>query len=185
MADNATQIPGALRRLSTAFRTFLPGIKKQLPQVAGVSESSPLDEVRQLLDRLGLLDLLPKFRDEQIDMVALRLMTNEDFQRMGVKIGPRVKICDALRRLRPIDVFAPLAPGGGAPGSCAPPPPAGTALPGAAQGQSGPAGVFTLEVVSARGGISPTAFQPRCAWFLWSLIVTTMMHACGTTSPLG
>ena len=169
-----------------AFQTFLPGIKKQLPQeVAGVSESFPPDEVRQLLDRLGLLDLLPKFRDEQIDMVALRLMTNEDFERMGVKIGPRVKICDALRRLRPIDVLAPLAPGGGAPGSCAPPPPAGTALPGAAQGQSGPAGVFTLEVVSARGGISSTAFQPRCAWFLWSLIVTTMMHACGTTSPLG
>ncbi len=164
------------------FRTFLPGIKKQLPQeVAGVSESSSLDEVRQLLDRLGLLDLLPKFREEQIDMAALRLMTNEDFETMGVKIGPRVKICDALRRLRPNEVPAPLAPGGGTPGSCAPPPPAGSALPGAAQGQSGPAGVFTIEVVSARGGTSPTAFKPRCAWFLWSLIVT---H-CGNNVAVG
>ena len=45
--------------------------------------------------------------------------------------------------LRPIEAPAALAPG-----SCAPPPPAGTALPGAAPGQPGPAGVFTREVVS-------------------------------------
>ncbi len=105
-----------------AFQTFLPGIKKQLPQeVAGESENFPLDEIQQLLDRLGLLDLLPKFREEQIDMVALRLMTNEDLETMGVKTGPRVKICDALRCLRPNKVPAPLAPAGETPRSCTPP----------------------------------------------------------------
>ena len=179
MDDVATQIPGALRRL---FQTFLP-IKKQLPQeVAGVYESFPPDEVQQLLERLGLLELLPKFREEQIDMVALQLMTNEDFETMGVKIGPRVKICDALRRLRPNEASAPLAPGGGGPGSCTPPPTAGTALPGAAQGQSGPAGVFTQEVVSDGLGVSRRKPANKSSWATVVSPVPAHMWAGGTQS---
>jgi hypothetical protein len=57
-------------------------------------------EVEQFLGRLDLAHLAPKFREEEVDMRDLRLMTQEDFEKMGVKVGPRVRICDALQRLR-------------------------------------------------------------------------------------
>ena len=56
--------------------------------------------VEQFLGRLDLAHLAPKFREEEVDMRDLRLMTQEDFEKMGVKVGPRVRICDALQRLR-------------------------------------------------------------------------------------
>ena len=58
------------------------------------------DEVEQFLGRLDLAHLAQKFREEEIDMAALRLMTKEDFEEVGVKVGPRLKICAALQHLR-------------------------------------------------------------------------------------
>lgn len=49
-------------------------------------------EVEALLDSLGLIKLAPVFAKEDVNMNALRLMTNDDLKECGVSVGARVLI---------------------------------------------------------------------------------------------
>ena len=54
------------------------------------------DELEEFLEGLGLSNLLPIFRGEQIQMVDLRLLQETDFVALGLKLGPRRRILNAL-----------------------------------------------------------------------------------------
>jgi hypothetical protein len=78
MDDVSTQKPGALRRLSRAFQTFLRGIKKQLPQeLAGV----PPDEVQQLKRDEHRVSSIIREGDtfHGISVVGRGVFTNDEF----------------------------------------------------------------------------------------------------------
>ena len=63
------------------------------------SASHSSDGLAELLESIGLAHLGPTFANQDVDLVALRLMQNEDYDALGVKIGPRLKIKNALRAL--------------------------------------------------------------------------------------
>ena len=64
---------------------------------AGVaSGNSGSDGLFDLLERLGLSYLAPVFADEEIDLEALRLLKPTDYEALGIKMGPRVKLANAL-----------------------------------------------------------------------------------------
>ena len=70
------------------------------PQHAHTAASdTSSDGLAKLLESVGLAHLGPTFASEDVDLVALRLMQNEDYDALGVKIGPRLKIKNALRAL--------------------------------------------------------------------------------------
>jgi hypothetical protein len=66
---------------------------------ATVKKSSNAEEqtVRTLLHSLGLEKYLITFQTEEIDMAALRHMSDHDLKELGVPMGPRKKILLATR----------------------------------------------------------------------------------------
>merc|ERR1712216_1102038 len=54
--------------------------------------------LQSFLEGLGLSKHLSVFQNEELDMEALKLMTEDDFKEIGIPKGPRVKIIHRLRR---------------------------------------------------------------------------------------
>jgi hypothetical protein len=52
------------------------------------------------LTRLGLERLSEVFAREEIDMQSLRLLRESDFDALGIRTGPRLKLMQALGLLR-------------------------------------------------------------------------------------
>ncbi|XP_038048294.1 Usher syndrome type-1G protein homolog [Patiria miniata] len=48
----------------------------------------------------NLLDYLPVFTGEEIDLTALMLLSDDDFMKLGLPLGPRRKLTDAISRRR-------------------------------------------------------------------------------------
>jgi hypothetical protein len=53
--------------------------------------------VRTLLHSLGLEKYVITFQVEEVDMAALRYMSDNDLKELGVPMGPRKKILLAIR----------------------------------------------------------------------------------------
>jgi len=71
------------------------------PSVSSSSSPQPPDEqLTQLLTRLGLERLSEVFAREEIDMQSLRLLRESDFDALGIRTGPRLKLMQALGLLR-------------------------------------------------------------------------------------
>uniref|UniRef100_UPI0025D1574D ATP-binding protein n=1 Tax=Roseobacter sp. TaxID=1907202 RepID=UPI0025D1574D len=68
-------------------------------------DGEPLTDVEAWLAVLGLERLLPAFVENEIDGDALRLLTDEDLRELGIALGPRKKILNAL-----LNEPAPAAP---------------------------------------------------------------------------
>ena len=57
-----------------------------------------------LLESTGLLDWIPVFNKEQIDLEALMLLSEGDMAKLGLPLGPRKKLLKALHdRKKAID----------------------------------------------------------------------------------
>merc|ERR1712216_1087421 len=84
-------------------------------------------ELASLLEQLSLTRLAPSFAGHEVfDMAALRLLTEEDLQTMGIAMGSRRKLLDALAPAPPPPEPLPRPP---APA----PPPSGLLCPPAAR----------------------------------------------------
>ena len=64
-----------------------------MPQVPATKSRS---SVGNFLDGLGLSKYAEVFDKHEIDMVALRLMSENDLANVGIPMGPRVKIVRAF-----------------------------------------------------------------------------------------
>jgi len=53
------------------------------------------------LQEVGLMELAPKFAAEHVDLETLRMFTRDDFNGMGVKLGPSIKILNTLKSWKP------------------------------------------------------------------------------------
>ena len=82
-------------------------IKKALKKLSGASTVSSANaddaaapsDVPTVLSSLGLENLTAVFAREEIDLETLIELRNEDFDAMGIKIGPRVQIKTLTKRL--------------------------------------------------------------------------------------
>ncbi|CAN0471471.1 unnamed protein product, partial [Hapterophycus canaliculatus] len=48
--------------------------------------------VDDLLDEIGLIKYLDVFRNSEVDLATLCIMSEQDFRELGIPKGPRVKI---------------------------------------------------------------------------------------------
>ncbi len=62
---------------------------------------NPSDPLLALLKGLKLENLLEHLQEEEIDVEALCCMTPQDFEELGIKMGPRVKIKHTLSTCLP------------------------------------------------------------------------------------
>ena len=63
-------------------------------------EENEFSTVIVFLESCGLTNYTKLFTDGEVDMDALMRLTNQDFQDMGLPIGPRRKLMDAIQRRR-------------------------------------------------------------------------------------
>ncbi|XP_071796694.1 pre-mRNA splicing regulator USH1G-like [Asterias amurensis] len=63
-------------------------------------EHSQTSDLEFFLAVLNLSEYLPMFTREEIDLQALVLLTDEDFVKLGLPLGPRRKLTDAIIRRR-------------------------------------------------------------------------------------
>lgn len=52
------------------------------------------------LEQLGLADLLPAFQQHRVDAAVLPLLTDEHLKEMGIPIGVRLRLMEAVQRIR-------------------------------------------------------------------------------------
>lgn len=95
------------KRLSSGTESYIEA-DKDLPWKAEDVEELDDDEdddseytpVIMFLEGCGLRLYTHLFLDSDVDMDALMMLTNQDFQDMGLPIGPRRKLMDAIQRRR-------------------------------------------------------------------------------------
>ena len=63
--------------------------------------------VRQWLEQLGLERYGAVFAENDVDLDALRLLTDDDLEKLGVSLGHRKKLLKAIEALRSADTIAP------------------------------------------------------------------------------
>lgn len=90
------------------MKVTIPGLaSSQGPGGAGAGSGTPLgwstagavfSTLQELLASLGLLKYQNVFRREEVDLAALRGMSEDEIQQLGLPLGPRVKILRALGR---------------------------------------------------------------------------------------
>lgn len=68
-----------------------------LKKPSGVNAMTEEQTVRTLLHSLGLEKYVTAFQVEEIDMAALRYMSDNDLKELGIPMGPRKKILLAIR----------------------------------------------------------------------------------------
>lgn len=107
----AQEAPKAQRRVASVVfnssnvtqgvaSTTAPAPVSARPAATVKRPSAPMPEeqtVRTLLHSLGLEKYLSTFQSEEIDMAALRFMSENDLKELGVPMGPRKKILLAIR----------------------------------------------------------------------------------------
>ncbi|KAG0616507.1 hypothetical protein M758_5G120900 [Ceratodon purpureus] len=107
----AQEAPKAQRRVASVVfnssnvtqgvaSTTAPAPVAARPAATVKRPSAPMTEeqtVRTLLHSLGLEKYLSTFQTEEIDMAALRFMSENDLKELGVPMGPRKKILLAIR----------------------------------------------------------------------------------------
>ncbi|XP_063963436.1 phospholipase DDHD2-like [Lytechinus pictus] len=64
---------------------------------ATLDEGPAVITLEESLESMGLLDLLPKFEEERIDMESLLMCSDSDLKEMGIPLGPRKKLGGFLR----------------------------------------------------------------------------------------
>ena len=57
-------------------------------------------EIEAFLQSLDLANLIPLFKEQQIDMVALREIGIEEMKELGIPMGPRLKLTKQLEILK-------------------------------------------------------------------------------------
>ena len=70
--------------------------QQQQQQQGAADVGNGSNGLADLLRRLGLSQLGPVFANEEIDLEALRLLKLPDYEALGIKMGPRVKLMNAL-----------------------------------------------------------------------------------------
>ncbi len=60
-----------------------------------------IDDIGQLLDQLGLGKHISLFADNEIDLAALRYLSEDDLKELGLPMGPRKKLLAAIAELSP------------------------------------------------------------------------------------
>ena len=71
-----------------------------------------MQTVRQWLEQLGLPQYAEVFAANDVDLEALRLLSEGDLERLGISLGNRKKLLNAIARL---DAVAPAPPPAHAP----------------------------------------------------------------------
>eukprot|EP00057_Strongylocentrotus_purpuratus_P034703 XP_796242.3 PREDICTED: phospholipase DDHD2 [Strongylocentrotus purpuratus] len=64
---------------------------------AALDDGPAVISLEESLESMGLLDLLPKFEEERIDMESLLMCSDADLKEMGIPLGPRKKLGGFLR----------------------------------------------------------------------------------------
>src|SRR5262249_32009830 len=82
-------------------RTFLP-----LREVAG---RGAVRTITEWLASLGLSEYAGRFAEEKIDLSILSDLTEEDFEKLGVRLGHRRKLLRAINELKDGAVLRPAA----------------------------------------------------------------------------
>ncbi|GBG88687.1 hypothetical protein CBR_g48217 [Chara braunii] len=95
--------PSSMQRLSSVVQDTLPARTPAVRTVRTVTMQTPTPAqdgraVATFLQSLGLGKYIPSFQAEEVDMAALRHMTEEDLKELGVPMGPRKKIMLALKQ---------------------------------------------------------------------------------------
>lgn len=78
----------------------LPWKAEDVEELDDEGDDSEYTPVIMFLEGCGLRLYTHLFLDADVDMDALMMLTNQDFQDMGLPIGPRRKLMDALQRRR-------------------------------------------------------------------------------------
>ena len=60
--------------------------------LAGEEEEEPVEELSDVLSRLGISDVLPQLEAEQIDVETLLICGESDLKDLGIPMGPRKKL---------------------------------------------------------------------------------------------
>lgn len=80
--------------------TDLPWKAEDVEPLADDEEDNQFTPVITFLEGCGLRLFTGLFLDSEVDMDALMRLTNQDFSDMGLPIGPRRKLMDAIQRRR-------------------------------------------------------------------------------------
>ncbi|XP_072177332.1 triacylglycerol hydrolase DDHD2-like [Diadema setosum] len=91
--------PSELVPSSASLSDTLPPSSGSSSSVVGMAslETEPIMSLEESLESLGLLDLLPKFEAERIDMESLLMCSDADLKEMGIPLGPRKKLGGFLK----------------------------------------------------------------------------------------
>ena len=65
------------------------------------ARGSPMDDIGPWLTALGLEQYIETFRSQEIDLQSVTLLSDRDLQEIGVPLGPRKKISNAITSLPP------------------------------------------------------------------------------------
>lgn len=84
----------------TEIMPDLPWNEEDVEQLADEEDDSEYTPVIMFLEGCGLKHYTHLFLDSDVDMDALMRLTNQDFHDMGLPIGPRRKLMDAIQRRR-------------------------------------------------------------------------------------
>ncbi|MGH6628763.1 MAG: adenylate/guanylate cyclase domain-containing protein, partial [Burkholderiales bacterium] len=71
-----------------------------------------MQSIPDLLKSLGLERYAPAFAENEVDFDALQLLTDSDLQDLGLALGPRRKLLNAIDELKGSAAQAPSAPAG-------------------------------------------------------------------------
>lgn len=91
-----TDSPGG----QTEMSPDLPWNEEDVDELADEEDYSEYTPVIMFLEGCGLKHYTHLFLDGDVDMDALLKLTNQDFHDMGLPIGPRRKLMDAIQRRR-------------------------------------------------------------------------------------
>src|ERR1700674_1316430 len=69
-----------------------------------------MQPIRQWLEQLGLPQYAEVFAENDVDLEALRLLAESDFEKLGVSLGHRRKLLKAVSELNGSSAPAPAAP---------------------------------------------------------------------------
>mmetsp|Transcript_6945 Transcript_6945/g.15199 ORF Transcript_6945/g.15199 Transcript_6945/m.15199 type:complete len:495 (-) Transcript_6945:495-1979(-) len=88
------------------------GMREGAPGSVGCSSPSEADQLAELLSRLSLRHLLPAFKENDVGILEIELLTDSDFEEMGLAPSLRRRLLDGIQQAphsRPAACTAPAS----------------------------------------------------------------------------